>query len=64
MNVKRLTAAYKNDAGKIVRGNAALMHNININGGIKKRTLMDSNTILNYLLNYVANVFFAYSNIL
>ena len=35
MNVKRLTAAYKNDDGKIVRGNAALMHNININGGIK-----------------------------
>lgn len=35
MNVKRLTAPYKNDAGKIVRGNAALVHNISANGGMK-----------------------------
>lgn len=35
MNVKQLTAPYKNGAGKVVRGNAALVHNISANGGMK-----------------------------
>ena len=49
MNVKRLTATYKNDAGKIVRGNAELMHNINTNGGIKN--IVD-NAELNGILKF------------
>ncbi len=35
MSIKQLTAPYINDAGKIVRGNAALVHNISANGGMK-----------------------------
>lgn len=47
MNVKRLTAAYKNDAGKIVRGNAALVHNISANGGIKN--VVDNAELMGFL---------------
>lgn len=47
MNVKRLTAAYKNDAGKIVRGNAALVHNISTNGGIKN--VVDNAELMGFL---------------
>lgn len=47
MNVKRLTAPYKNDAGKIVRGNAALVHNISANGGMKN--VVDNAELIGFL---------------
>lgn len=47
MNVKQLTAPYKNAAGKIVRGNAALVHNISANGGIKN--VVDDAEIIGFL---------------
>lgn len=47
MNVKRLTAPYKNAAGKIVRGNAALVHNISVNGGMKN--VVDNAELIGFL---------------